>query len=1725
MVKGLSTGISNVLTHIANANPSVRSNGMGANHGNAQTNSVSVNWRQRLDEIADEEVANAATEREARRQAEYGDQSYTQGMVDQIANEEIANAERKREAERKAAAERGRKLSDMVSDELAKAARSREAKRQEDLAKSQASLVAQEQARNRVGQIAAEEVSNAAETRQGARDMAAQNQARVNQIAAEEVDNASDRRRNARAARNELVESTLRSAKSAVEARDRRTGDLEDMIFDMASEAVYGPVPKVPGLESYGYVDPETGEIVSNQDGEQPQRTLDDILPRIADHHMGGRHIGDAGNSYSGSRHRISTEDMLDSMLIASREMAAEEDANSGTTNFANPMPPSDPNNPPRTDPQDISWRGWQDVTGLHGDRARRNRIVRYEAERMADAYRLIHEDDGQALTDFDAQDHGYVEFDFDADESRSHLMRRLSNARNMVYERFMNPTLLRIEGEWVETQESKVNGRTRTYGRIRYSTRVEGAIGGVRRVYNCSIFNVMQLVQLRAGLGVDSKGKIANVDPNEFRLTEDQFVELCRDIVESQKENGHPLGPVTGTPGANGVRDDTGRYVVVAKTRCFPMGYIPTQLMRDLRRDWNSQLHHMSERQIVKAVGEQWINETYPTLCANTGGNLMYQARAIENMMRGLMMLDGKNPSDLGIPEVIERQTLMALRAETAATVDPDVQRANEIKHQRVQSAMSRFMHSYRKQGGSRFADGDMQSAATKRRRNKVGDGLRALNMLEKAAKAANIGIMISSVPEAVVAHGEQKLAVLLSDAVFRGMHGDIARQYEMTDDLEALSQTNEAIEARGVAESLYRIGGWDAIDAFLGSTGDDGRVSNRLTNSDLRRFLQEIGVTGSEASVSERVREMFHVGENEDAGFLSNVSHIVDGLEDMVLGSGMFKRSESSQFVRMSMAEMARLAAYNQRMSSDAGYRERMLGRGYLSSRESYTNEQVADWGRIGGGEEMVRSLMRTDAGREAFMTQGITSLGRKSPVEHQMRLIMAKNGLTEFMVRTFFDRFPEYGVNKIMQMIPFSNTLSYLSSYGIGSIGDLLEASRSGGTGDNALTRNFGYQSGSRTASFTAGLRKNLLYDTVMAGEKLLLAGIYCGIIQLLGGLQPPDDEKDRYTWSEWKIGDGENAVPVKWAWWMDDLSGVGLPLGMSWAICIQGGWSPEAKQTAGNVFINAIANFNSGTALFDAIDLINNFDQEWEAALGMNMASYEPSFDEWAMTMLEQGFWDLVGDLTPTFIGQLVPWSRDYLFAGNRDAHTAGRVYDAGDGSRYSMDEAVEGYHTRQTGSYSDYMRRRSSQTNILQAIFNDWFLEDGQTGYKYTEQPLDTMVDPYVQSMYDMFYLDTSSTSLPLDQKKRQEELYERAEVVCQWIDEHYQNATQANLDGFVLNYDARVNCINYCYLMIDMAWDEYNDAKGSGWLEDDEYDRIVENRQSKIEHYQNLIHEYFQSDEIPWSLPRYVRQESDRETRYVDDQGNPMTYLDTLGPDAKAHREGYWYGNVPSILPLTSPVSSGKGYNYETIPYWAVTDADGNPVGDIGSTFDNAANMVVNMGRNAGMNVQELMWGGQGTNSGPTSDERLNISREGVPTVGSRPWRVMTETFPESLKNLDSDTVSKVLGIPSSMPSDDDKTSTTPTNGDGEGNGRTSYYPRYYGGGYYGGSSYSGGGGGYSSSYSSSYNPRIYSTPRQVNGDRAAGLSTRQPYKATTTYLRPNFYTKGSREAYKRSDI
>lgn len=1438
----------------------------------------------------------------------------------------------------------------------------------------------------------------------------------------------------------------------------------------------------------------------------------------------------------------------------------------------------------------------WTNVTGARTDEQMIDRIIDDAFTRHEREYERARNSDANVKVSPKATSREIADAIDRNDEPA--FMRALSTAQNLMMKRFLNPYSLRVAGMTVQTRKRSVDGKERVEARIAYSERIREAIGSVRKVYNCSEYNVLQLVQLRAGLGVSIDGTIANIDPDDFQLTDDQFYQLCRDIVRSQDVNGNPLGPVQGTPG--GVRDDTGRFVVVAGTRCFPLGYMPQQLIEDLSASPNSELHNLTEQQLQVMIGNQWLNQTYPQLVANTGGKLAYQARAIENMMRAMMAIDGKNPADLDIPEAQHNRTIMAMRLERETISDKSLVRANQEKQRRMEREVEHWYHMQRKSGGSRDGGARIVSASD-RRRNSIGDAARGVSNLTKMAKAANIFVWVTSPLEAAQAMMEQKVGNSFYDFfLYHGLHEKEMQAYRVTDRLDEVARGRDAIEALDVVNTLFRIGGNSAVTAFIETLNDtDGRHKYQMTRADMIRFLQDSGVM-SDATITDRVRQVFGIKPGQESAFRANMQGILNATESALLStSDIFKESESRQFIQMSMAEM---------------------GRASIRGRESYNSSEVEEWAGQGGAQ-LVRSLLMTDAGHEAFMTQGVTSLGRKSPMSRLTRKIMTANGVTELAVRTMFDRFPEYGMAKIERQIPLSNTMSYLASYGISSWGDMLSM-QAGEIGmphvqavGNEMSRMRDYQMGG-TMGFWEGLRKNLLYDTVMASNKLMMAALYKGFITMLGGIRRPPEDDDEYNWSEWLIGDDKNAMPIKWAWFMDDLSGVSLPLGTAWAIAEEGGYSPESVAIAASVFVNAMANMNNGTALFDAIDLVKNFDMNLDDAKGKIVDLYKSGWNDNLSTSINIGFWELFGDITPTIVEQMLPWSKDGLFRTDDDSHSASYVYDT---DKYTLEEAIAGNHVKYIDDPNERRLRNAVKYNPLAGLILDKITGADKEGrsYRYTNMPLSTMADDLYKATWDRFYLDlsTDNPEVPTDLDERKEFVYAWAEDTLEEIlSEYGNNPTKAAANGLVLNVDARAALKAYCnHMLYDVLpaqkSEKLQNARieyGSKYLPDDEYNRISDFYDAEYDRYRSIRDEWFGQDSpIPWSIPRYIQQESSVETRYVDEDQNASNYLnyalntqqkaglrntitsvaDMLGlgeygdalssmiTDEQAQPQRYAYGNRPNALPFATPRQEGKGYNYESIPIWAITDRNGNLVTDMQGVYDMTEGMVAQSGRNKGKNLRELFFAGQGTNTGyqvdengkpvrdedgkyvpNLADEKLNLGPNDVPTLGSstdgRVWYAMDEKMPDVLQKVmdgDEATINQILGFDMSTKDNNDNTkanekSDGKTNGKADastnGNGESAevnenaddidnaFYDgsNYYNGGgnyYYGGSSYSGSYS-YSSGGSYEYNPKIYSSSKQVYSDRASGLSTRSPYKATSTYLRPSFYTKGSRKPYSR---
>ena len=1402
-----------------------------------------------------------------------------------------------------------------------------------------------------------------------------------------------------------------------------------------------------------------------------------------------------------------------------------------------------------------IDTTGLTDSEALEKVRGYYYGIMQRELNKILNSLGLSYSD-GQAL-------------DFEDYDKMSETEKALRKSAAAMVRLMYNPSRIFFDGDVV--MHKIVNKGTKNEARYSYienTTETRAALQAVQDIYHITQAEARLLVLCRGGIGIDTEMQIAHKKVGEVKIYKDQVIEFCRDITlaasgtnildestrNTKRAFNNPMSLVTGNVDSVVRSGDSGEFVMFAGTECYPV-VPPLFLIQRMCEHKDSPMHGLDPTAVQTEMINEWYNVTHPLItqrayeAKDDKKKRLKQLFAWENMCRTIFEHDGIKPNSIGLlswRDMEDRLSVNRLSAHAKATGDADIIAANEALTEMIKKNAKAANETYTDEAGNR-------------KRNPIGDGLYAASTLQQAARASYWQILLTTPLEELCNKTEQQIAIWLSNKV--ASKYDAESNFEYTKELEAVANQQETQNALDIAERLIRIGGGvELLDAYIAS-------GKPLNNAGLREFLAEIGVTSDSMTIPEKLAQIIGIKPDNESAFMSNLRHVLDPNTHMS-GTGLFSTWNTKQFLSMACAEGSLMRNGNGLGS---------VGSTKTTTLTLTTNDMLELASGRRKGEELVSALLQTAQGREAFFTLGTNSLARKSKTNYAVRKLMIKNRGVGFVVRQFLGRFLEYDFQRLIRQIPLSHTLGYLF-YGAttGAIWGAKDLSAE-------AQRRWQQQMGTNYDNFSAGLLKCLRYDCLMATNKLAWSLIVFGVITAIGGVRPPKNDKDRYTMSEWIIGSGEQSLPLKLAWWLDDLSGVSVPVAMGWAVLHEG----YDLNTAYNVMMSGICSWNRTSVVYDMLEFIGTFDQQYEQVMSGDGSSYNPSAYERLGAISETVFFDIVGDFCPVLLEQILPYTKDSMWLNSESiAHTASQVYD------FSGDPG----DTRHVESYIEYMRRRRSQTSLVEAFWwNLWTPgKPGRnfTGYQYSQQPYDTVADQYSMGIYNQFYLDLYDPTIPMyDQNKRERALRKRAEEVDDYILSHYDNPQQAALDGFCLNYEARVNCIWHCYAEMDAIYDRYNQILRQHYYDDDVYHEILDRRDAELEKYEDLLYNYYKGDDIPWSVPRYYVLESDREYRYLDAEGNPInqnTYVlqnfgHLLGMNEAPVAESYRYGGRQSgLIPFVQPnTRHDTGYNFETLPLWLRLDENGNPINDVESIYDTAGEMgAIPMGRHEGQDIQELMWGGQGDNMKDNVSEELRIPRSGVPTTGDRNLLPVEDTLPDVMRQLDGQSAAALLGVGydedgsqsgdgSSGSGSDDSSSldyddydgawggefvqfagkmpnstasnfpdlsafginaTTkgfadqsfeifvpkpPANSGGKyGNGGKGY--RYRTGRYYRSTGYGG---------SANYNPRIYSNPRQVYSDRAEGLQTNSPYKATTTYLRPNFATKGSREAYRRNDF
>lgn len=738
-----------------------------------------------------------------------------------------------------------------------------------------------------------------------------------------------------------------------------------------------------------------------------------------------------------------------------------------------------------------------------------------------------------------------------------------------------------------------------------------------------------------------------------------------------------------------------------------------------------------------------------------------------------------------------------------------------------------------------------------------------------------------------------------------------------------------------------------------------------------------------------------------------------------------------------------------------------------------------------------KFIDQAMTTPEGFQAFIKMLDSSVGGTDPMTGAIDNFFRRHGLSEIAFSIFIDKFWRYGIRTVGRWMPFTHSGVYIASY-------MINKKRGESTSDT-----FELAIGSNAASFSEGLKQNLIFDMVSCATRLPMALIIFGVFSMLG-TEEPDDKNKKYCWDEWKINGLE---AIKLNWWLRDITGFMAPLGVAAAAY------GKTKDTnlAWNIFIDGCLDTMDGTVIMDMVDIVMNFDREVVDA--QNKADDKDSVESpdgiefYTTQALTWGTKKLIELVEPRFVRSL--YNESYFLGEDNLAHSKSR--------RYTSDPTDDPTATEQVG-WSEQQWRSTAYDSPLMGAFlnfiNGVWLDDGtqKTGYTKYEMPLIEQVDPINL---------TWSEELSIEQDDSDERKQDVVNNVIDIMETYDGNAKAIAADGIVIPYEARNYTDQYIKSIINMLWNEYNDRVNTAGEFSNNGLSYYENQQRKNEFYNetyekvnywnNLLDNTLWEDSIPYSPYVYNRWETDYEQRYVwKDSGEPATRLDYLNPLVNHNVEVVYYASgdhKSSIVPFLQVDNQWNTYDAQTPVAWY--DPEYTNMEDLERLYANMVDeegnpITVPSGANEGMTPWEVLTGDGAVLQGDGSNW------DQIPVFGQRAHVAENESY------IDAETVAydaadlwtgDIGDAGLYKDADSFKSSSNP-----------SYGTNSYWGGYSSGKSYSSGGSG--------YNPKIYSNAAySLSSDKPSTMYSKIPYSTYFDYLKPDFQTQGSRYAYTRSEI
>lgn len=710
-----------------------------------------------------------------------------------------------------------------------------------------------------------------------------------------------------------------------------------------------------------------------------------------------------------------------------------------------------------------------------------------------------------------------------------------------------------------------------------------------------------------------------------------------------------------------------------------------------------------------------------------------------------------------------------------------------------------------------------------------------------------------------------------------------------------------------------------------------------------------------------------------------------------------------------------------------------------------------------------------MLTPEGRQAFITISDSSMGAINPTTVWLNRIKDSHP-GAYMAMWWAVKFPGFCFNASGKIAPLSHSLMYLANRGYYS-------AKEAATGEEQL----GLQNliGGEE-SFGKGLMMNLALDITTLGSNLLIFIASVGIINACGGAEPPEDLNDIYNWAEWKVG-GKPAYLINWMF-SDTWMLAGGPMAIAFcAAQTEAGQKIDASGKpvwAGILEDGAYYTLNQcgfmGTgmvaSIYDAMEFFNyeSSVKEWEAQ-GLDSNNPVSKFDYYTAAM---AVWLAKKATSP------LNWTAFNNFMNSEHLGTSTDLFATNPYKIFDpySDDKDKTINT----SFQDAQVRKTSQYNYPVGLLADLatsVFDIGsnnnlrRTGYLANEQPLKFKYDEAQMACYNYLNIDNTNAS--------DEEKTANAVKTFELMGKFDFDVATMVANGVVIPYEARDNVYNWLYSQQEAMWDDYNAKVDRGefanWDERQAAKQACYDFQDQVYKYKDVLSNK--------DLPSFATKYQELKTTYADrsyienEDGShtPISNFDRIAdqilsgfnPDnsilGKTGSEKYATGRIPSSMSALLGMSEPDR-------------TDGK-----GWNYEQTPDWY-----NSELYNPESM---EAYGYTPSS----NVPDGYAPTIGQRGTVSIKETSSWKAPKQESNSSS----------SSSSKASTGTT---------TSSSGQKY--------SYKKSGGSYSGKIS------IYSRPASsLNTDRPATMYSKSRNYTKYDYLRPDFETKGSRDAYKRSDI